>query len=155
MWNLASGRCEHTLKGHKYQVEAVAVTPDGSHAVSASDDRTLRVWNLASGRCEHTLKGHKHRVTAVAVTPDGSRAVSAASNDGTLRVWNLKEGHEVARWTCEPGVGVTACCSVPTDPTLFVYGNTHGRVDILRLREPSVTTSGAAAELMTQMPSGE
>ena len=141
VWNLASGRCEHTLKGHTGAVGAVAVTPDGSRAVSASDDHTLRVWNLASGRCEHTLKGHTGAVRAVAVTPDGSRAVSA-SDDHTLRVWNLHEGHEVARWTCEPGTGVAVCCSVPTDPTLFVYGNTNGRVDILCLHEPFRTTTG-------------
>jgi len=34
------------------------VTPDGQRAVSASDDRTLKVWDLASGRELRTLSGH-------------------------------------------------------------------------------------------------
>jgi hypothetical protein len=39
-----------TLAGHTDGVSAVAVTPDGRRAVSASGDRTLKVWDLQSGR---------------------------------------------------------------------------------------------------------
>ena len=41
---------------------AVAVTPDGRHAVSASEDQTLKVWDLASGAELRTLAGHGGRV---------------------------------------------------------------------------------------------
>ena len=37
---------------------AVAVTPDGQRAVSASKDKTLKVWDLESGRELRTLEGH-------------------------------------------------------------------------------------------------
>jgi WD40 repeat protein len=53
------------LDGHKGMVNAVAVTPDGQRAVSASDDRTLKVWELASGRELRTLTAHSNWVTAV------------------------------------------------------------------------------------------
>src|SRR5665647_355733 len=78
----------HALTGHSSTVCAVAVTPDGTRAVSASVDKTLRVWDLASGETLRTLEGHSALVSAVAVTPDGTRAVSA-SHDHTLRVWDL------------------------------------------------------------------
>ena len=61
------------LTGHDGGVNAVAVTPDGRRAISASDDRTLKVWNLATGAEERTLTGHSDRVLSVAVTPDGRR----------------------------------------------------------------------------------
>jgi WD40 repeat protein len=67
----------------------VAVTGDG-RAVSASDDRTLRVWDLHRGTCARTLRGHTGQVNAVAVTADG-RAVSGGHN-GTLRIWDLGSG---------------------------------------------------------------
>src|ERR1019366_2977127 len=73
-----------TLSGHTRDVIAVAVTPDGRRAVSASDDWTLKVWELETGRELHTLAGHSSRVRAVAVTTDGC-AVSA-SDDWTLKV---------------------------------------------------------------------
>ena len=72
----------------------VAVTPDGRRAVSASDDKTLKVWDLESGRELRTLDGHSADVTGVAVTPDGRRAVSA-SWDKTLKVWDLESGREL------------------------------------------------------------
>ncbi len=75
-------------------VSAVAVTPDGRHVVSGSEDNTLRVWDLASGETVRTLSGHTDAVMAVAVTPDGRQAVSG-SGDKTLRVWDLASGETV------------------------------------------------------------
>jgi WD40 repeat protein len=80
-----------TLEGHTDLVQAVAVTPDGRRAVSASSDRTLRLWDLESGQTLRALDGHSGSVQAVAVTSDGRRAVSG-SDDGTLRMWDLESG---------------------------------------------------------------
>ena len=89
------GECHlRTLSGHSDVVTAVAVTPDGQLAVSASYDRTLKVWGLGSGRELRTLSGHSDGVTAVAVTPDGRLAVSA-SWDKMLKVWELEGGREL------------------------------------------------------------
>jgi len=38
-----------TLEGHTDSVNSVAVTPDGTRAVSASSDHTLKVWDLSTG----------------------------------------------------------------------------------------------------------
>jgi WD40 repeat protein len=47
--DLESGETAKMLQGQTDWVTAVAVTPDGQRAVSASADGTLRVWNLQSG----------------------------------------------------------------------------------------------------------
>ena len=39
------------LKGHTAAVTSVTVTPDGKHAVSGSEDKTLRLWDLTTGGC--------------------------------------------------------------------------------------------------------
>ena len=61
MWELDSGRELRTLKATLVSL-AVAVTPDGRRAVSASWDRTLKVWEVASGRELRTLTGHSGSV---------------------------------------------------------------------------------------------
>ena len=99
------------LAGHTDSVNACAVTPDGRHVVSASDDRTLKVWELASGRAVATLKDHPDLVTACAVTPDGRHVVSA-SEDRTLRVWELASGRAVATLKGHTSL-VTACAVTP------------------------------------------
>jgi WD40 repeat protein len=84
-------QCLQTLQGHTNIVTSVSITPDGRRAVSASEDKTLRVWDLQSGQCIQTLEGHTDSVTSVSITPNGRRAVSG-SDDRTLRVWDLQSG---------------------------------------------------------------
>ena len=69
----------------------MAVTPNGLHAVSASDDETLKVWDQGTGTCTATPSGHRRRVYFVAITPDGLQAMPG-SNDETLKVWDLRTG---------------------------------------------------------------
>jgi len=69
----------------------VSISPDGRRAVSASEDKALRVWDLETGACLRRLEGHTDRVGRVSVSPDGRRAVSASA-DKTLRVWDLDTG---------------------------------------------------------------
>jgi WD40 repeat protein len=79
------------LEGHRGGVSAVAVLEDGRKAISASDDKTLKVWDLSTGAVVRTLEGHSGGVSAVAVFEDGRKAISA-SDDKTLKVWDLSTG---------------------------------------------------------------
>lgn len=49
LWDLASGRESSTLTGHSDSVNGVVVTSDGSRALSASSDNTLKIWDLEKG----------------------------------------------------------------------------------------------------------
>jgi WD40 repeat protein len=88
----AGGLVLRVLEGHTDSVLAVALTADGSRAVSGSDDKTLRVWGLEGNQPPHVLEGHTSIVEAVALTADGKLAVSG-SDDRTRRVWDL-EGNQ-------------------------------------------------------------
>jgi WD40 repeat protein len=83
-----------TLSGHSGAINAVAVSADGRHVISASEDKTLKVWDLSTGWELRALVGHSSWVLGVAVTPDGQQAVSA-SHDNTLKVWNLESGSDL------------------------------------------------------------
>jgi len=88
------GALLRTLEGHSDSVRGVSMTPDGRRAVSASDDKSLKVWDLETGRELRTLEGHSSPVYGAAVSPDGRRAISA-SEDCTLKVWDLETGREL------------------------------------------------------------
>jgi WD40 repeat protein/transcriptional regulator with XRE-family HTH domain len=115
------------LTGHGAGVSAVAVTPDGRAAVSASADYTLKVWDLASGQQRLTFAGHRSGVTAVAVTPDGQAAVSA-SLDYTLKVWDLASGQQRLSLTGHDG-GVLAV-AVTADGRGAVSGSIDGTLKV-------------------------
>ena len=92
LYDLGTGLLvEPILRGHTREVTAVALAPDGGHALSASWDGTLRWWDLAAGRCLRTLEGHTDRVRALALAPDGGHALSGSA-DSTLRWWDLGAG---------------------------------------------------------------
>jgi WD40 repeat protein len=80
-----------TLTGHGDWVNAVALCPDGRHALSGSEDCTLRFWDLQTGQLLRTLAGHEAGVKALAISPDGREALSA-SGDRTLKFWDLETG---------------------------------------------------------------
>lgn len=85
-----------TLEGHTEKVTAVAILPNGQHALSASQDGTLKLWNLTNGKVLRTFEGDGWPgLDGVAITPDGRRAVTASS-DTALWVWDIKTG-EVLR----------------------------------------------------------
>jgi len=94
----AGGMLLLTLTGHNLWVEAVAITPDGKQAVSASQDTTLKLWDLATGSELATLTGHSWSINAVAITPDGKQAISA-SGDTTLKLWDLATAEELTTLT--------------------------------------------------------
>ena len=73
------------------RVDSVVYSPDGSHIVSGSGDKTIRVWNAVTGQCvAGPFQGTTDYVSSVAYSPDGSHIVSS-SWDKTIRVWITEE----------------------------------------------------------------
>ena len=44
LWEVESGRCQHSLAGHTDHVRTVAWGPDGRTLASGSFDTTIRLW---------------------------------------------------------------------------------------------------------------
>jgi len=97
-----------TLTGHGDWVNAVTLSPDGRHALSGSEDCTLRFWDLQTGQLLRTFAGHEAGVKAVAISPDG-RHVLSASGDRTLKFWGLETGQLIRTLVAhEDGVSAVA-----------------------------------------------
>ena len=84
------------FKGHAGGVLALAVTSDGRHIVTGSDDNTARVWDAGTGVELLQLKV-PGAVRGVAVTPDGTRIVTG-SDDNIARVWDAGNGTELRQF---------------------------------------------------------
>ena len=72
-------------------MSSCALSADGRQALSASEDRTLRVWDVASGTTLQVLEGHTSSVLSCALNGDGRLAISV-SWDQTLRLWDVANG---------------------------------------------------------------
>jgi WD40 repeat protein len=91
-----------TLNTADAWVIAIAMAPDGRHAVLGTVDQTLTVWDLRTGQLLRTSAGHKGRVNALTVAPDGLSIISA-STDRTLKIWEFSTGREVRTLTGHEG----------------------------------------------------
>lgn len=83
-------------KRHVARINAIAITPNGQLAISASDDSNLKIWNIETQQLCLTLHGHVASINAVIALPDNRRVVSS-SQDKTIRIWDIKDGKEILR----------------------------------------------------------
>ncbi len=86
-------KLEPAFVGHAGTVNAIAFSPAGDRAASASEDRTIRLWEVPSGKFVTSFES-KAEVYAVAFSADGKFLLSAG-RDRVLRLWDLHKRAEV------------------------------------------------------------
>jgi WD40 repeat protein len=129
------GPLVRTLTGHTSGILSCALSMDGTVALSASEDDTLKVWDMLSGQVRHTLGGHTRPVWGCALNADGTLALSASA-DRTLKVWNAISGQVIHTLTghtdwirgCALSADGTVALSASLDRTLKVWNATNGQV---------------------------
>ncbi len=82
---LAAGAAQAQLRGHGGPVRALAISPDGSEAVSGSFDTSAIRWSLRREVAEQVMRFHDDAVNAVAWLKDGRIATGGA--DAHIAIW--------------------------------------------------------------------
>jgi cytochrome c len=81
------------LRGHGGPVRALAISPDGTLAISGSFDTSAIRWSLERNAAVEVLRFHEGAVNAVAYLFDGR--VATAGEDGRIALWRLGEPQPV------------------------------------------------------------
>lgn len=92
LWDLQTGECVETLRGHLAGVFAVRMTKN--RIISGSLDKTIRIWKRLTPRTSRpsrTLRGHTSAVCDVRVDEKTNRIISG-SWDGSMKIWDLNSG---------------------------------------------------------------
>jgi WD40 repeat protein len=150
----AMSRVVRTFGGDaKGFIQSVCLSPDGKHALSGSEDKTVKFWELESGHCVRTFAGHTDKVNSVCLSADRRLAVSA-SDDRTLRVWEVAEGrcirtlegHQAAVESARFRVDGRFVISASSDKTLMLWDLATGE----RLRMFEGHTSGVTSVTLSR-----
>lgn len=127
--------------GHSAPVHAVAYSPDGRLAATASADATAKIWAAATGHELRTLSGHTDDIDAIAFSPDG-RFIATGSRDKTAKLWDAATGAEIR--TFPHGNGWILAVAFSPDGRLVLTGGWDSTVTFWNVAtgEPVRTLSG-------------
>lgn len=91
VFDVSSGRCVKTLKGHTNYVFCCCFNPSGTLIASGSFDETIRIWCARNGNTIFSIPGHEDPVSSVCFNRDGAYLASG-SYDGIVRIWDSTTG---------------------------------------------------------------
>jgi WD40 repeat protein len=131
-WDLELNVAIRRYKGHTGRVQAIAVTPDNIHALTAADDSTIRFWSLTEGKALWSIEGPRANFQSLAISPDGARALSGGVN--SIRVLELKSGREIDAMVAHNGP--TLSLAISRDGRRALSGGTD---NIVRLWDLETT----------------
>jgi WD40 repeat protein len=97
LWDTSTGEQIRSFPGHKDDVNAVAFSPDGRLALSASGDRITKIWDLSTGQELRSLDSGR-TVEAAAFSPDG-RTIISGGWDNVVRLWEVESGNALRSFT--------------------------------------------------------
>lgn len=84
--------CLRVLDGHWDDVEAVAISSNGSSLATGSLDNTVRCWDFVTGMLQQCFKINSDRgICAVVFSPDGT-TIASGLGDSTIVLWDVGTG---------------------------------------------------------------
>ncbi|KAF4364824.1 hypothetical protein G4B88_003794 [Cannabis sativa] len=101
--------CNHVLKDHNAEVQAVTVHATNNYFVTASLDNTWCFYELSSGLCLTQVEdptGSEGGYTSAAFHPDGL-ILGTGTSEAIVKIWDVKSQTNVARFDGHVGA-VTA-----------------------------------------------
>ncbi|KAL3417806.1 nuclear distribution protein pac-1a [Phlyctema vagabunda] len=72
IWDVLTGYCVKTIRGHNDWVRDVSPSFDGQWLVSGGNDQTARIWDASSGEARATLLGHENFIECCVFAPPAS-----------------------------------------------------------------------------------
>jgi cytochrome c len=141
---LLASPAQAQLRGHGGPVRALAVSADGTTAVSGSFDSSAILWSLTRNSAEQVLRFHESAVNAVALLPDG-RIVTGGS-DGKIGIWRkgdtaperVLEGHAAPVVSLAVSPDGTMLASASWDRTIRLWPLEGGAPRVLEDHQQNV-----------------
>jgi WD40 repeat protein len=102
VWNLKDRKPQTYLRPYEVKecedggmarcaINQVRFTQEGTNAITASEDKLLRLWDISTGKMIAEMSGHENGVTGLAVSSTEG-TIASSDRDGGIRLWNSRSG---------------------------------------------------------------
>src|SRR5262249_3092248 len=126
VWDLRTGRLLNTL-AHFIDLEAIALSPDGTRLACAVGGNTLMVWDIESRKRVQTRKDPEASVQSLVYSRAGKQLILGCV-DGKVKVWD-PHGDKVVL-TRDSGPGAVHSLAVTPDGRCIVSGSRGGVFEV-------------------------
>jgi len=134
VWQVSDGKLRKRIRAHEAQINALAMSPAGALAATASQDKSVAVWDLATGEPVKRFK-LVGDANAVAFAPDGKTVLVASRGKDyhrtDLAIWNLASDAADRTISVE---GEVACVAFVPDGSRFATGSSAGLIQLFDLK---------------------
>ncbi|WP_024335514.1 nSTAND1 domain-containing NTPase [Desulfotignum balticum] len=114
----------HSFRWYRADLQAAAISPDGSHAFLADSEGVIYHWDLKENRKVKLFQNHPGGICALAILQQG-KLLASASFDGGIRLWSVEKGRLLEAFSFSEG-RVLSLCGLNDSELLVAGGN--GRV---------------------------
>ncbi|MEJ5201021.1 MAG: WD40 repeat domain-containing protein [Anaerolineales bacterium] len=97
IWNLESGFCQFTLKGHAVPVSLLRFSSDQRFLLSGDRQGWIRLWDTTSGIEARCWQAHKTGLLDAIFTRDGTSLITAGKDSNVL-LWDIASGSLLKKW---------------------------------------------------------
>jgi serine/threonine protein kinase/WD40 repeat protein len=94
VWSASTGEVVRE-KANDTAMDALAVSPNGTHFAEAGEDKRIRIRRLDTLDLVREFRAHEAQITALAWHPT-RRILASTSTDLTIRLWDLDTGKRIA-----------------------------------------------------------
>jgi WD40 repeat protein/tRNA A-37 threonylcarbamoyl transferase component Bud32 len=144
LWDLVRDTLLHILHTGDRPVAACALTPDGEYALTAGEDRLLRLYRTADGGLIEGFQLHPAPLTACAFAGSADRRVAVSGAvDGSVRAFNAADGSLLH--VMEGHRGAVTCLAGLENRPLAASGGADGAVLVWDVRAGMVSRNLAGA----------
>lgn len=102
IWNLKDHKPQTYLRPYETKdcpddltarcaINQVRFAQDGANAITASEDKLLRLWDTSTGKMIVEMSGHEKGITGLAVS-SSEGLIASSDRDGAIRLWNSRTG---------------------------------------------------------------
>ena len=128
MFDAKTGQSIKKFKGHRAQINAIALSEDGKHMATGSSDHTAIIWDIETGQAKKIIEAHNFAIYSLVFTPmiENKQYIITGSRDYTAKMWDAQNGQFIKSFE---GHSQGALSFTPLEKSLLInYDNIGQRI---------------------------